>query len=75
MGNSMAAILILLHFTMLIFSYSLAHYSNMKTKLSFGYAPPSEEEYYTAEDGESSEEIVMPKGNKFPKHNNILKIF
>jgi len=62
MGNSMAAIIILLQFIMLLFSYSLAHYSNMKTKLSFGYAPPSEEEYYTAEDGESSEEIIMPKG-------------
>ncbi|CAK5087608.1 unnamed protein product [Meloidogyne enterolobii] len=61
MGNSMAAIIIVLQFIMLLFSYSLAHYSNMKTKLSFGYAPPSEEEYYTAEDGESSEEIIMPK--------------
>lgn len=57
----MAPILILLQFTLLLFCYSLAHYTKMNTKFSFGYAPPSEEEYYTADDGESAEEIIMPE--------------
>jgi hypothetical protein len=50
-----------LQFVLLLSNYSLA-YTHMKTKLNFGYVPPSEEEYYSTEDEESAEELIMPNG-------------
>lgn len=58
----MVGILFFLQFLVAInLPYSLAHFSKINTKFSFGYVPPSEEEYFNAED-ESVEELVMPNG-------------
>ena len=63
--NNMTVVFIIFQFqlVLLLSNYSLAQFSHqIKTKLHFGYAPPSEEENYTVEDEESAEELIMPKG-------------